>query len=135
MKCVMIIDKDLPIGLIANTAAVLGISLASEIKGLTGKKLKDMNGRVHEGITNIPIPILALSKEELKDKYDEILEKDDQDFKTIGFNDVAQKSLSYDDYEIKLASSGKTQINYLGICIFGSKKKINKLTGNLKMLR
>ncbi|WP_432403456.1 DUF2000 domain-containing protein [Wukongibacter sp. M2B1] len=135
MKCVMIIDKDLPIGLIANTAAALGISLASETKDLIGKKLKDINGRVHEGITNIPIPILALSKEELKDKYDEILEKDNQDLKIIGFNDVAQKSLSYDDYEIKLASSDKAQINYLGLCIYGPKKKVNKLTGNLKMLR
>ncbi|WP_432666681.1 DUF2000 domain-containing protein [Wukongibacter baidiensis] len=135
MKCVMIIDKDLPIGLIANTAAALGISLASETKGLKGKQLKDKDGRSHEGITNIPIPILTLSKEELKNKYDEILEKKDQDFKIIGFNDVAQKSLSYDDYEMKLASSDKNQINYLGLCIYGPKKKVNKLTGSLKMLR
>lgn len=135
MKCVMIINKDMPIGVIANTAAALGISLASQVNGLTGKKLKDMDGRVHEGVTNVPIPILALSKEELKDKYDEILEKNDPEFKIIGFNDVAQKSLSYDDYEMNLASSEKAQINYLGICIYGPKKKVNKLTGNLKMLR
>jgi len=135
MKCTMIIDKDLPIGIIANTAAVLGISLASEIEGLTGKKLIDMDGREHEGITNIPIPILALSKEELKEKYDEILEKNNEDLKVIGFSDVAQKSLSYDDYEVKLTSTSKEQVNYLGLCIYGPKKKVNKLTGNLKMLR
>lgn len=135
MKCVMIIDKDMPIGMIANTAAALGISIGSQVNGLTGKQLKDMNGRIHEGVTNIPIPILTLSKEELKNKYDELLEKNDSDFKIIGFNNVAQNSLSYDDYEINLASSGKTQISYLGLCIYGPKKKVNKLTGNLKMLR
>lgn len=135
MKCTMIIDEDLPIGIIANTAAALGISLASEIGGLTGKKLMDADGREHEGITNIPIPILALSKEKLKEKYDEILQNRDQDLKIIGFNDVAQSSLSYDDYEIKLASTSKKQISYLGICIYGPKKKVNKLTGNLRMLR
>ena len=27
------------------------------------------------------------------------------------------------------------EIEYLGICIYGQKKKINKLTGSLKMLR
>ncbi|TCO68799.1 DUF2000 domain-containing protein [Marinisporobacter balticus] len=135
MKCVMIIDKDLPIGIIANTSAALGISLASQIDGLIGKKLEDMDGRVHEGVTNIPIPILALSKEELKNKYDEILEKKDEDIKIIGFSDVAQKSLSYDDYENKLILTGKEQINYLGLCIYGLKKKVNKLTSNFKMLR
>lgn len=135
MKCVMIIDKTLPIGIIANTAAVLGVSLASKIECLTGKKLNDMDGREHEGITNIPIPILALSKEDLKDKHYEILEKNDQEIKIIGFNDVAQKSLSYNDYEMKLASTSKGQISFLGLCIYGPKKKVNKLTGNLKMLR
>lgn len=135
MKCVMILDKDLPIGIIANSAAALGISLASQIEGLIGKQLKDLEGRKHEGITNIPIPILALTKEEIKDIYDEILEKRDQDLKIIGFNDVAQKSLNYDDYAIKLASTSKEHINYLGICLYGPKKKVNKLTGNLKMLR
>ncbi|GAA0182676.1 hypothetical protein SH2C18_50120 [Clostridium sediminicola] len=37
----------MPIGIIANTAAALGISIASHIDGLAGKKLKDMDGRVH----------------------------------------------------------------------------------------
>ena len=30
-KCVMIIDESLPLGLIANTAAILGISLGAAI--------------------------------------------------------------------------------------------------------
>ncbi|KUO77500.1 MAG: hypothetical protein APF77_02940 [Clostridia bacterium BRH_c25] len=135
MKCVIVIDMDLPVGVIANTAAALGVSLASKIEGLTGKSLIDMNGRRHEGVTNIPIPILTMLKEELKDKYDEILEKGDQEIIIIGFNDVAQKSLNYSDYEIKLASTSKDRINFLGLCIYGPKRKVNKLTGSLKMLR
>lgn len=135
MKCVMIVDGNLPIGMIANATAALGVSLASEIKGLAGKKVVDKDSRVHKGITNIPIPVLTLSKEEIKEKYDVLLENNDPDIKAIGFNDVAQKSLDYDDYEIKLSSTNKDQINYLGLCLYGPKKKINKLTGSLKMLR
>ena len=30
-KCVMIIDKNLPLGLIANTAAIMGITLGKEM--------------------------------------------------------------------------------------------------------
>lgn len=135
MKCVMIVDGSLPIGTIANATAALGISLASETKSLVGKKLVDKDGRLHEGITNIPIPILTLSKEEIKEKYDMLLENNNPDIKIIGFNDVAQKSLNYDDYEMKLSSTVKDQMSYLGLCLYGPKKEINKITGSLKMLR
>ncbi|AOY75301.1 DUF2000 domain-containing protein [Clostridium formicaceticum] len=135
MKCVMIIDGSLPVGIIANTTAALGISLASEARELIGKKVVDRDGRIHEGITNIPIPILTLSREEIKKEYDILLENNDPDIRVIGFSEVAQKSLNYDDYEIKLSSTNKNLINYLGLCLYGPKKKINKLTGNLKMLR
>lgn len=135
MKCVMIIDRELPAGISANTAAVLGISLSGRIDGLVGNKLADANGRIHEGITNIAIPILTSSKEELGKMYDEIMETDDKDIVLIGFNEVAQKSLNYEDYEEKLAYREKEQIDYLGICIYGPRNKVNKLTGSLKMLR
>lgn len=135
MKCVMIVDSDLPSGVQVNTAAVLGVSLASEIKGLTGKKLIDKDGILHEGVTNVPIPILTLSCEELKQKYNQLLKINDNEIRVIGFNDVAQKSLEYDDYEMKLSQTKNNNINYLGICIYGPKKKVNKLTGNIKMLR
>jgi hypothetical protein len=131
----MIVDGNLPIAMISNTTAALGISLASGTNGMIGKKLIDKDQRIHEGITNVPIPILTLSKEEIKHKYDDLLEINDPEIKVIGFSDVAQKSLSYEDYELKLLSINKDQINYLGICLYGPKKKINKLTGNLKMLR
>ncbi len=135
MKCVMIIDNKLPSGIIANTTAALGISLASSIEGLTGADLTDREGRIHEGITNIPIPVLALEKNELKEKYDSLLESDDEDLKIIGFSDVAQKSSDYDDYGLTLKDKGKDDISYLGICIYGPRKKVNRITGSLKMLR
>ena len=54
MKCVMIVNENLPRGIIANTTAALGISIASLQDGMTGKKLMDRNGRIHESITNVP---------------------------------------------------------------------------------
>ena len=135
MKCVMIIDSELPIGIQINTAAALGISVASGIKGLIGKRLSDRDGKQYEGVTNIPIPILALNKEEIKQKYDDVLERKNDELKVIAFSDVAQKSLSYDDYEAKLALTPYNQVSLLGICIYGPKKIVNKMTGNLKILR
>lgn len=135
MKCVMIIDDSLPAGIAANTAAALGVSLSGRIAGLVGESLVDGDGRVHEGVTNIPIPVLALSKEELREKHDKIKESGDPEIVLIGFSETAQKSLDYKDYAEKLAYRTKERIDYLGICIYGPKNKVNKLTGSLKMLR
>jgi len=135
MKCVMIIDLELPIGIQMNTAAALGISLASEVEGLTGKKLSDLDGNIYSGITNIPIPILALKSDEIKAKYDVLLEKQNPELKVFAFVDVAQRSLSYEDYEMKLARTKYDKIGFLGLCIYGPKKMVNKLTGSIKMMR
>ena len=35
-KCVMIIDETLPLGIIANTAAILGITLGKELPEVVG---------------------------------------------------------------------------------------------------
>lgn len=135
MKCVMIIDDSLPAGVAANTAAALGVSLSGRIEGLVGESLIDGDGRFHEGLTNIPIPILALSKEELKEKHDRIKASGDPEILLIGFSETAQRSLDYKDYAEKLRCRSKERIDYLGICIYGPRRKVNKLTGSLRMLR
>ena len=58
MKCVMVIDEELPLGLIANTAAVLAMSIGDKIKGIIGDDVRDGDGQLHRGITNLPIPLL-----------------------------------------------------------------------------
>ena len=73
----MIVNENLPRGIIANTTAALGISIASLQDGMTGKKLVDRNGRIHESITNVPIPILALPVNDVKVLYDNLLELND----------------------------------------------------------
>ncbi len=135
MKCVMVVNQDLPQGIIANTTAALGISLASVKEGLIGNKIVDGSGCTHEGITNIPIPVLALNATDLKTLHDQLIAKPDEAVKLIGFSDVAQKSHHYEDYAQKLSETVQEDISYLGLCLYGPKKKINKLTGSIKMLR
>ena len=122
MKCVMIVNENLPRGIIANTTAALGISIASLQDGMTVKKLMDRNGRIHESITNVPIPILALPVNDVKVLYDNLLELNDKDLKVIGFNDVAQNSHHYEEYEARLLQTAKDNINYLGIYIWTKEK-------------
>lgn len=135
MKIVMIINKELPIGLIANTAAVLGITAGKMFSEIVGHDNFDADGNVHSGITTKTIPILSGTKAQIKSIRDRLYGEDYLDSTVIDFSEVAQKSLDYDAYTALLANSESADIDYLGICIYGPMRKVNKLTGYLGLLR
>lgn len=57
-KCVMVIDKSLPLGLIANTAVIMVITLGKKMPEVVGADVTDQSGSEHLGIIEFPVPIL-----------------------------------------------------------------------------
>lgn len=136
MKIAMVISKDLPLGLVANTAAVLGISLSKIFQqDIVGGDVLDADGNVHTGITAQTIPVLASSREQIKSIRDTLFDSAYSDVTAIDFSEIAQKCLDYDNYIQMMSCLPSADIYYLGICLYGPKKKVNKLTGNLGLLR
>ncbi len=133
MKIVMVVDKSLPPGLVANTAAVLGISLGSMDKDILGPDLTDQSGTLHPGITRETIPVLASDNSGLKAIYEQ--GRKTPDIAIIDFNSIAQKSRQYEDYSRQLAAAPTTGLDFSGLCIKGPKKKVNGLTGSLGLYR
>ena len=133
-KCVMVINSELPIGLIANTSAVLALTLGRKIEGIIGTTVIDGDGHLHEGITTTPIPILKSSQETIKDLR-EIICSEYPDLFLVDFSNAAQTTKNYDDYKRIITSYISEDFQYLGIAIFGNKKHVNKLTGSLPLLR
>jgi hypothetical protein len=131
----MIINQELPLGLIANTTAVLGISLGNLFPDIVGQDIQDADGQTHLGITNKTIPILGGSKDQIKAIRDKLLSNKESGITVIDFSESAQKCLDYENYASLMSSLPYTQLYYLGICIYGPVKKVNKLTGNLGLLR
>ena len=129
-KLAIIIDSSLPIGLIANTASVLSLSIGKFIDGIIGEDLTDGLQKKHTGITTIPIPILKSDKETIKNIRENLYT---EDIFVVDFCDAAQTTKNYTDYKIKLQNS--ENINYLGIALIGNKKIINKYTGSMPLLR
>lgn len=62
-KCVMVINENLPQGIIANTAAILGITLGKQMPEVVGADVYDRTGNRHLGIIGFPVPILKGSAE------------------------------------------------------------------------
>lgn len=133
-KCVMVIDSELPTGLISNTAAVLALTLGKRVEGIIGPEVYDADGRTHAGITTMPIPILKGDKAKIKELRDTV-DRDYPDLLLIDFSNAAQTTKRYEDYTEKIAQFTREDLEYLGISLYGDKKTVNKLTGSLGLLR
>ena len=55
-KCVMVIDEELPTGIIANTAGIMGITLGKKLPETVGPDVSDRNGRSHLALSRFRFP-------------------------------------------------------------------------------
>lgn len=132
-KCVIVVDENLPIGIIANTAAILGVTLGARIPEMVGVNVHDRLEREHMGIIEFPVPILKASSEALGKLRLSLYDKEYSDLIIADFTDVAQSCGTYDEFIDKISSAD--DLRYFGIALCGSKKKVNRLTGSLPLLR
>lgn len=135
MKCVMIFADDLPIGVIANTAAIMGASLGKADPEVVGITPTDKDGKEHSGLIQFPVPILKSDSETIREIRKKALETYGAEIDIIDFTDIAQKSMTYEEFLDNYKQTSGDEVSYLGLTLCGPKKAINKLTGSLALLR
>lgn len=135
LKCVIVVDGGLPRGIIANTAAILGISLGKRFPEAVGRDIPDKSGCVHSGIIEFPVPVLSGTPEQLNQLRQRFCGKDFADVAAVDFSDTAQSCKTYSEFAEKLSKTDENSLRYFGIGLFGSAKKVNCLTGNLPLLK
>ncbi len=133
MKCVIVIDKSLPTGLLVNTAGLLGATLGRKKDEIIGPDVSDASGGSHVGILNITLPILAADANTIRAIRDKAVRT--EGLLVVDFTETAQKALRYEDYTERIAEMRQEDLKYLGIALYGAKKPVNKLVGNLPLLR
>ena len=134
-KCVIIIDESLPLGVIANTAAILGVTLGMKLPGIVGPDVTDRGGRVHMGIIRFPVPVLKATREHLYSLRAKLFSAEYAGLTVVDFSSLAQNCRTYDEFISKLSACPEEELSYAGIAVCGSKKKVNRLTGNMPLLR
>lgn len=134
-KCVMVIDENLPLGIIANTAAIMGITLGKETPEVVGADVYDKTENKHLGIIEFPVPILKGNADSIKAIREKLYEPEFSDLTVVDFSDLAQGCKTYDEFIEKMREASEDSLNYFGVAICGSKKKVNKLTGSMPLLR
>ena len=130
-----VIDENLPLGIIANTAAIMGITLGKQMPEVVGADVYDRTGNGHLGIIEFPVPILKGNVDAIKAIREKLYEPEFSDLTVVDFSDLAQGCKTYDEFIEKMKDVSETELNYFGIAICGTKKKVNKLTGSMALLR
>ena len=134
-KCVMVIDENLPLGLIANTAAIMGITLGKKMPEVVGADVADQSGNEHLGIIEFPVPILRGAQGNIKAIREKLYRPEFLDLTVVDFSDLAQGCKTYSEFIEKMGRVDESSLRYLGVAICGTKKKVNQLTGNLPLPR
>lgn len=130
MKCVLVLADDLSTGLAVNAAGVLAVTLGHKVPSLMPEDARDASGGLHAGLINVPLPILVAGRTELK----ALRERAGQaELTVVGFSDVAQHARTYGAYVTTLAATPPEALGYLGLALYGPKKSVNKLVGNLAL--
>lgn len=133
VKIVMVLAPHLEKGPLTNRAAVLATGLVGKFPAIVGKDVVSKDGQVIPGITQIPIPILAArpgqSLKELAAKGQGL------GCSTLVFITKAQGLHSYNEYEQYVSQTAYVDIEIDAIALHGPKKLVDKVTGNLPMLR
>ena len=134
-KCVIVVDENLPLGIIANTAAILGITMGMKMPDVVGNDVLDLEGNPHMGIIQFPVPILKGNTKILKKLRTKLFEPQFSELTVVDFSDLAQECKTYNEFIGKMANTSESRLNYIGIAVCGNKKQINKLTGSMPLLR
>lgn len=134
-KCVMVIDEGLPLGLAANTAAILGVTLGKQLPEVVGADVLDSRGREHLGIIEFPVPVLKGTPESLRQLRETLYAPDFQDLTVVDFSDLAQGCKTYEEFIGKMGETEERTLRYFGLAICGARKEVDRLTGSLPLLR
>ena len=131
----MVIDENLPLGIIANTAAIMGITLGKEMPEVIGGNVYDRSGKEHLGIIEFPVPVLKGNPKVIKAIREKLYEPEFSELTVVDFTELAQGCRTYDEFTGKMGEGSSEELNYFGIALCGAKKKVNKLTGSMALLR
>ena len=135
LKCVMVVDESMPLGIIANSTAVMGVTIGKLFPEVVGQDVIDQSGYQHPGFIDFPIPILKGNCEFLLTMLERLYEPSFEKVTVVDFFDVAQGCKTYEEYIEKMKDVPEAAIDYFGLTLFGNKKQVNKLTGSLPLLR
>ncbi|QBI56370.1 DUF2000 domain-containing protein [Streptomonospora litoralis] len=133
VKWVMVIDRNLEPGLVANTAGCLAAAVGREAPLLIGPGGADASGSVHRGLPWTGCTVLGGDAEAVRRIRDKAAGK--AGLLLVDMPSLAQVCRVYGGYLDTLADTGPDDIGYHGVALVGPRNKVDKIVGRLPLLR
>ncbi|MBD3897292.1 DUF2000 domain-containing protein [Halomonas sp. ML-15] len=131
IKSVIVLASNLPNGLAANFAAVLGMSLGKHSPELVGNDTASADGILLKGITRVPLPILCVPESELPGLFHAAEELPIR----FTYMRAAFEASDYADYTLRINSASFEEQTPLGVLLAGPRKAVDRICGQLSLLR
>lgn len=134
LRLAIVVNPDLPLGLIANTAGAIAIGLGARLPALAARQLTDRAARTVDISSSQPIPILQADGEAIRALMLKALAQPGERA-VVPFPAFARSLHHYAEYEAAFPGRdlGEEAIDGLGLA--GPAKWVRSLTGSLKLLR
>ena len=130
LKWVMVVDRDLNPGLIANAVGCLAAAVGHAVPTLLGPGGADAVGQFHPGLPWTGCSILAADRAKLASVRAKAVDR--VGLHVVDMPEPAQTSRVYQDYLDTLAKSD--ELSYYAISLVGPRNVVDKLVGGLRLL-
>ena len=130
-KAAIIIDPELPVGLLANAVACITSGLFVNEPEMVGPQIEG-DDISYIPITKIPILILKPGASSLHEIF---IKAKNSGIKYMAFTKEAQSTTDYLDYQKNVIAKPAEQVTLVGLGVVGHFKQVNSLVGSLPMLR
>lgn len=131
-RCVLVLDRTLLVGLAANAAAVLALSIGARFPQLPGHDLVDAEGSAHPGLIPRGLPVLSAPGDGLPGLRAAAL---DVGLDVVDFPTAGQQTTDDAAFARAVAGTSGGELTYLGVAVCGSSNAVRKLTGAFPLLR
>ncbi|MDT0300770.1 DUF2000 domain-containing protein [Streptomonospora wellingtoniae] len=133
VKWVMVVDRDLEPGLVANTASCLAAAVGRELPRMIGPGGFDASGGAHRGLPWTGCTVLGGDAAEVGGIRAKALSK--SGLLVVDMPSLAQVCRVYSGYLEALAEAGADDIRYHGVALVGPRNKVDKIVGRLPLFK
>jgi hypothetical protein len=134
-RIAIIVNPDLPLGLLANTAAAIAIGLGARLPAFGARQLVDACGRTIDISSDRPVPILQTDAATIGALFAKALARPEGETAVVPFPAFARSLNDYRDYEATFPGRDLSTEAIDGLGLAGPAKWVKSLTGALKLLR
>lgn len=134
LRLAIVVNPELPVGLIANTAGAIAIGLGATVPALAARRLTDRGDRSVDIISSQPVPILQADGATIRALLLKALGQPGERA-VVPFPAFARSQHVYADYEAAFPGRDLSEEPIDGLGLAGPAKWVRSLTGALKLLR